>query len=148
MSPFELRRLREVLGLSLNQMASKLSLSGENAHDAVRKMELGNKPITAPIATIAHNIALGTSMGVADGIPKFTVGDDLSGESKIELIHHNHHPRALFCVLDKDSDAPNMTLDNIEYVTLVCNYEHMTEAELNELLEQACTYLRKYNELA
>ena len=50
MTPNDFKKARNLLGLSVNEMALRLRLSLKNGGDRVRGYESGKEPITGPVA--------------------------------------------------------------------------------------------------
>jgi len=53
-----LHTARKALGLSVNQLADRLRLSGANGGDAVREMESGKRPISGPVSVAVEGLLI------------------------------------------------------------------------------------------
>ncbi len=148
MTQFEFAQIRRALGVSLDVMAEIVGLGGANAYDSVRKMELGKKAISEPVARLAYYASFGTELAGANKLPKFTLGADLSRGSDTELIHHNHFPRCLFAVTDRPppSKQPSYTIDGVEWVVLLYNFDRMSHDELQGLLIEAANLFAQFTQ--
>lgn len=67
MTPDQLYNLRNALDADEGWMASALGLSGDKAAQAIHEMEKSKRPISGPVAKLAHHIAREHNLALIEG---------------------------------------------------------------------------------
>lgn len=112
MSAERLTALRRALGVSVNDMADALGLSGDNAGDRVREMERGVRAVSGPLlkllAYMEQAVEIDEDAGDADlmmrAIPRWLDCSDLEdyeGDDHVEIVLHTRWPRFFALFVDE-----------------------------------------------